>query len=153
MALTRCPDCGNTVSESAPACPHCGRPRTAPSGSSAVSKSIAIGCAAIFLLLLTCFLITPNESSHSNPYGDSGMAAIMCQDFVKRRLRAPATAQFPNIYSADTRRQDLGQGRYRIEAYVDAQNGFGALIRNTFTCVINKTPNTDTWNLESLQIQ
>ena len=27
MSLRKCPDCGNGVSSSAPACPHCGRPR------------------------------------------------------------------------------------------------------------------------------
>lgn len=26
MALIQCPDCGKQISESAPACPHCGRP-------------------------------------------------------------------------------------------------------------------------------
>ena len=26
MALVNCPDCSNQVSDSAPACPHCGRP-------------------------------------------------------------------------------------------------------------------------------
>lgn len=28
MALIKCPDCGNEVSENAPACPRCGNPRT-----------------------------------------------------------------------------------------------------------------------------
>lgn len=28
MALIKCPDCGNEVSENAPACPHCGNPRS-----------------------------------------------------------------------------------------------------------------------------
>jgi uncharacterized protein (UPF0212 family) len=27
VSLRKCPDCGNDVSSSAPACPHCGRPR------------------------------------------------------------------------------------------------------------------------------
>jgi zinc-ribbon domain len=30
MPLVKCPDCGNEISPSAPSCPHCGRPNTAP---------------------------------------------------------------------------------------------------------------------------
>ena len=30
MGLTKCPDCGGKVSDSAPACPHCGRPMKKP---------------------------------------------------------------------------------------------------------------------------
>lgn len=29
MALTTCPDCGNEISDQAPACPNCGRPQAA----------------------------------------------------------------------------------------------------------------------------
>lgn len=29
MSIEACPDCGGAVSSSAPACPHCGRPRAA----------------------------------------------------------------------------------------------------------------------------
>ncbi len=53
MALETCPDCGNQVSDSAAACPKCGRPMRAPAPRTRVvreakSKAVA-GILAIFL--------------------------------------------------------------------------------------------------------
>ena len=55
---------------------------------------------------------------------------------VLKNLRAPATAQFPEF--ADEFVDDLEGGQFRVTAYVDAQNGFGAMIRNDFTCVVSE---------------
>ena len=55
-------------------------------------------------------------------------------DAVRQRLKAPKTAEFPSTWSGayDVRvvNTDLYSGAYHISSYVDAQNGFGALIRS-----------------------
>ena len=38
MALTRCPDCRKQVSDQAPACPHCGRPKSATTSATEKKK-------------------------------------------------------------------------------------------------------------------
>lgn len=43
----------------------------------------------------------------------------------------------------------LGGGRYRVDSYVDAQNGFGAMIRQHFHLVAKQLPGK--WQLESLR--
>jgi hypothetical protein len=44
-----------------------------------------------------------------------------------------------------------GEGRYVVTAYVDAQNGFGAMIRTPFTC----TARVDDagWTLEAVRVE
>jgi hypothetical protein len=101
---------------------------------------IALG---VFVLLA----IGSTESSSSSVEHSETMAHIMCQDFVKNRLKAPRTAKFPR--SSEARTTDLGNGRYRVISYVDAQNSFGALIRTRYACTVQYTGN-DRWRLEAL---
>ena len=45
MALINCPNCGNQMSDAAPACPHCGRPNT-PAASTGAPETPASGPAS-----------------------------------------------------------------------------------------------------------
>lgn len=61
----------------------------------------------------------------------SGLKYV-CREYVRESLLAPATAEFQ-----PTRKMAagwLGDNRAAVEAYVDAQNGFGALIRTNYRC-------------------
>lgn len=83
------------------------------------------------------------------------MAFVMSQEFVKQRLKSPATAEFPYI-------TDRGVNVYQMEpdtackhsvtAYVDSQNGFGAMIRSTYTVVMRKVHGEDSWTASDLVI-
>ncbi len=74
----------------------------------------------------------------------------MSQSFVEERLKAPATANFCSYGDATV--TDLGGGRFKVLAYVDAENSFGAKLRNHYTCVL-KSSDGSTWSLESLDMQ
>ncbi len=52
-----------------------------------------------------------------------------CQSLVKADLKAPATAQFSEVEV-----KQEGSKTYLISGSVDSQNGFGALLRNSFEC-------------------
>lgn len=79
------------------------------------------------------------------------MAYIMIEDFVKGRLKAPGSANFPGFSEGrDQHVQRLEGQRYRIISWVDAQNGFGANIRNHFIGEIEQT-SKDYWKLNSLE--
>lgn len=80
--------------------------------------------------------------------GDEGGAIAYCHQFVEDRLRAPSTADFPS--SPEHRVTELGDQRWRVAAYVDAENGFGAQIRTEWTCEISYEESSETWTLESL---
>lgn len=52
MALITCPDCGKEFSDAAPACPHCGRPRTVPllKRQYSLSGCLGVGCLGLIVI-------------------------------------------------------------------------------------------------------
>ena len=90
-----------------------------PASSSGSFSSLLILISSLVFLACLCGLCFGDCGS-----GGTGKSAA--KDAVLSVLKAPSTAQF-----ADT--EDYGNGRYVIT--VDAQNGFGAMIRTTF-CVV-----------------
>lgn len=56
-----------------------------------------------------------------------------CQEEVAHRLKAPGTARFPDLEDVDSR---VTTREISIGGYVDAENGFGALLRLTWSCQI-----------------
>jgi hypothetical protein len=81
------------------------------------------------------------------------MAGIQCEEFVKNRLKAPSTADFPFL---DRTVIPEGANTYIVRSYVDAQNGFGAMIRSDFRCEIRYNGGEDAditnWTLVSLSL-
>lgn len=63
-------------------------------------------------------------------------AWVCAQNEIERNLKSPSTAKFPwSGYKA----VDLGDNKWIISSYVDAQNGFGAMIRTNFMCNVEVT--------------
>ena len=79
----------------------------------------------------------------------SGTAPFMCQEFVKRRLQAPATAEFPNPYRDGTMTVPLDSLTFRVTSYVDAENAFSAKLRQRYSCTVRKAEG-DNWDLVAL---
>jgi hypothetical protein len=80
------------------------------------------------------------------------LALRMAQKLVKKQLVAPGTAEFPGLFESANHVRQVGKGRFQIHSWVDAQNGFGASIRTNYSCVM-VTPDGETWQMESLQMQ
>jgi hypothetical protein len=88
------------------------------------------GCFTIGLALL----IIPFVAGMIFGGGDGGGSnsrdaalVVACQSVVKNNLKSPSTAKFVGVPKSD--------GTY-IRGEVDAQNSFGATIRNSFRCTI-----------------
>lgn len=108
-----------------------------------VSKKTAnIGCLGLvgaFALIVGLILFGGSGGSDTDAGSevDETTAEVMCQQFVKERLKAPSTAEFPSgedgaavtVMSEDPL-------EYRVQSHVDAENSFGAAIRNDYTCTI-----------------
>lgn len=71
------------------------------------------------------------DSDNSSPDFGEGEARVMCEDFVKDRLRSPSTADFqrPDIRS-------VGEAQFEVSGTVDAQNAFGATVRQSYVCKV-----------------
>lgn len=173
MALVKCADCGKTVSASAVSCPNCGRPiaaNLAAKAAAAKSRPNRAVFALIVggLLLALVIAIAASQSGRSSSSAatspetpaqkDSSWEANgastalyaafqLCQEAVTRNLKAPSTAKFADYY--DSYAKETSRGHYHLQLKVDAQNGFGAMLRNTFDCRV--TRNIDRFQITSLE--
>lgn len=60
-------------------------------------------------------------------------ASLACRNAVRDRLKAPSTAQF----SDDATASESGSGfTVTVTGTVDAENSFGAKLRNTYRCTV-----------------
>ncbi|PJZ87450.1 hypothetical protein [Leptospira levettii] len=84
----------------------------------------------------------------------TGMAKSMCQEFIKKSLKSPKSAEFSSI--TETRIIELEKGpenyTFQVTGYVDAQNSFGAQIRTNYICKIGSSKGTDNWQLIDLKM-
>lgn len=97
------------------------------------------------LLLMLALAAGSTDSSGTGSGSGSGstssknIAWVMAQQFVEDKLKSPSTASFGGVFSGDYQDpdsvvSDLGGGKYRVRAWVDSQNSFGATIRTRFVC-------------------
>ncbi len=80
-------------------------------------------------------------------------ATMMCEEFVKKRLKSPYSAKFPYsdaIYLSDDSTDKIH--KYKLSSYVDSQNSFGAMIRTSYTCIISNEEGSGTWSLINLKM-
>lgn len=104
--------------------------------------------APVVMLFSVLFLGACGESSTDRDNDVHGAWAYM-QLFVENTLKNPKSAEFR--YGGFRDVEALGEGRYRVDSYVDAENSFGGTIRTEFEGVIVRTE--DGWRLESLDFK
>ncbi len=80
----------------------------------------------------------------------ASQAYVMIQADVRRGLIAPSTAEFPGRYGAGTRH--VGDCVYQVNGHFDAQNGFGAMLRGTFSGTTRYFPESGSWQTQSLSV-
>jgi len=113
-----------------------------------IKQAISLVTFAIFIVLA----VGSKEQTPEEKCADTTAAFVMSQEFVKKRLKAPATAEFPYTSSEGVSVIYLGDCKHKILAYVDAQNSFGAKIRTRYSAEVQNEKGTDTWRLLDLQM-
>ncbi|WP_080902925.1 hypothetical protein [Parabacteroides sp. Marseille-P3160] len=113
-------------------------------------KTGIIALVGLSLVILAIVYSGDDNNDHNNELSKY-TAYNISQDFVKRFLKTPATAKFPSFQ--DITVQNTSENTFIVKAYVDSQNLFGALVRNDYLATVSRqSPNSDTWNLVSLEI-
>lgn len=167
MALKKCRECGKEVSTKAAKCPNCGAP--VKKASSLINSLVTILFVVLFIVGIgTCFesdstpptknkakrtskpVKTPEEIERDRIYNDKLEVRVVCEKFVKARLKSPSTAKFPYVGPDEV--LILDDGCYGIASYVNGQNSFGATIRTHFRCIVEKN-DTGGWDLVSLKFE
>ncbi|MEZ7496433.1 hypothetical protein QO206_13115 [Leeuwenhoekiella aequorea] len=137
MALTQCKECYQDVSTNAKTCPHCGNNL----------KNKGIGCTGTFIIGMILVIIVfsvfspdsdsdTNDSSYTISHPDKFLAYNYAEDAVKKKLKAPSSADFPGASERASHVNYLGGGEYQIISWVDSENSFGANIRTDFSITI-----------------
>lgn len=152
MSMFPCPECKKNISDTASSCPKCGHPVSSEEidrakevrlASQKQAKKVGIGCGTIIAVLwIIGTIMGPGEP-------DEIGAFVMSQQFVENALKSPSTADFCSYTEA--RVVDLGEGRFRVTAWVDSENSFGATVRTKYVCHL-KGEDSDTWTLEALEL-
>lgn len=148
--LKQCKTCHKDVASGASNCPHCGQ-----SNPTVSNKEAASGCGCFVVFLLFGLFVWPcgdcGDSDAKQPRADSTEQAppgpdihgawAYSQQFVKRALKSPGTADFGGWLdqTARGRVKVLSDGTFRVSGWVDAQNAFGATVRNNWTIRLRET--------------
>jgi hypothetical protein len=106
--------------------------------------ALIVGLGALIILAALSRHMPPAEldkpAKIAQPGRDDATAIRMAHEFIKRRLKAPATAEFGGekvSFSPPT--------KHLVTGYVDAQNAFGAKLRKQWACVVEKS-GADEWS-------
>ena len=144
VVLGNCRTCKGTVSYEAEACPHCGAPNPVvaeptppapadPKRLDAVAAVVGTGLVVSTIALLAWLWSDPQPGQPDPPsYEDRQITAwVACKMAVERRLKAPTTADFETGGHLGV---FVSGESFAVESYVDAENSFGAMLRNSFSC-------------------
>ena len=109
-----------------------------------MKKALVASITVLSLLLSGCGSSSDSGSttgttskSKSKTVVDETEARLSCEDLIKNQLKSPSTASFaPRNEWTFTE----VSGGYRASGWVDAQNDFGATVRNSFTCTVTEGP-------------
>lgn len=101
-----------------------------------------IGAGGVVALLVFGFASCSGGTT-SAPKPNQAEAKSICKTAISQGLKSPSTAKFDMTfqYNAD---DDL---KYRVVAKVDAQNSFGAMMRQNFSCDLTWSSSAERWTL------
>ena len=155
MALMKCKECGNQVSTKAKACPTCGA-KAPQKNIGTLSGLVIIGIAVVIFSKIFGGSGSGSASNHpvsSDRCNDPTMAFVMSQNFAKKQLNSPASAKFPYINDEGVSVVKIADCQYRVMAYVDSQNTFGAMLRSVYSVNMESTRDGKRWTAKNLVIK
>ncbi len=157
---TECRACGKEIPLRALTCPHC--------GNIPVTSLIAAGVVGLFLLAIIGTALTekeppvpemtPAQKREEEDLHLTGEACSRARRAVLNRLKAPKSADFPSCIFGINKyriRADEKRETWLVEGYVDAQNSYGAMLRNRWIVKLKRTPGTkgdDSWVVLSIAV-
>ncbi len=115
-------------------------------------KLLFVLACIIFIIycMVSIFANNSSKTSSKNSSTDYKLEAyIMSQEFIEKELKAPATAEFPSYHKISVVQTD---NRYKVKAYVDSENSFGAKIRTNYYITLERNSD-ESWTKISCEIE
>lgn len=81
----------------------------------------------------------PNTFTKVTDDDELGTCWALAKDVVKANLKSPSSAKFPFSYGDSDVSITKSEDTYIVKAWVDAENSFGAKLRNNFTVTMTKS--------------
>lgn len=143
-----------------------GKPDLTPEGIAArgakkSDNNAGVGCLVVIVIIGVLWALGSLFGGDDDGGGSGGGSSSddieygafdVCTQFVKDRLRAPATASFRNYFEDDGEVVVTGGPTvFTVRSSVDSENGFGAKIRSNFVCEVRHTGG-ESFRLVDLQL-
>ncbi len=96
--------------------------------------------------ILAMALVTLFLSSCFGPTLDECEAMNAAEARVRDQLKCPSTAKFPDTKVLDSAKTSDGETVYLVQAAVDAENSFGAMMRSHHLVVLYVKGNETSWS-------
>lgn len=121
-----------------------------------IKKRVSI-LITIIISATLIYIIYPKgeENNEKNNIEDlSSKAFIISQDFVKNRLKSPASAIFSNY---NYNYKIIDSTKIQIKSCVDSQNSFGAMLRTYYSVTVGynggRWMNENNWTLYDIKFE
>ena len=120
-----------------------------------------IGCGTV--ILLVCVVLggylmygTKKIKKHlpatvTSAYPSNTDICVIARQAVERLLKSPSTAEFPSCREITI--TELGDDKYRVTGYVDAQNSFGVEIRSQYMVELKDQGDGNNWTTLDIKIE
>lgn len=107
-------------------------------------NKVGIGCMSLIGAAVIGLIIAMNTEPEPEPPDPWSAVERVCKSHVLDRLKSPSTAEFGEV--------DVSTSGppYSVRGVVDAQNSFGASLRNSYSCVV--TRGSSGWELVSFNL-
>lgn len=96
--------------------------------------------------------LTPEQQAEKNCTDEFG-AYVTAHTFVKRHLKSPSTADFVGSIGHGATANYIGECTFIVSGQVDSQNGFGAVVRSTYSVELTYNKSSDNYTLNNILIE
>lgn len=111
---------------------------------------VKLSLALTLTLIAGCDKLTPEQKAQKT-CEDGILSYSYARDFIKQNLKSPSTAEFPSF--KEVNHKYLGNCTHNVIGVVDAQNSFGAILRNKFNVTVRYDKPKQTYYLENISIK
>ena len=117
-------------------------------------KNYPLSARIVGFLIFVAVLVFCMAKCNTAPGDNSPITAeawYIAKQFATQSLKTPKTAEFPSLHADGVKIVDLGNGKYSVSGYADAENSFGAKVRQYFMVEVQKQTYDDKWTSGGVQ--